>query len=107
MIHIDDFGRSLNISKDILKKIKEGQVSQVSVMLGFVERNIHLELKKTKVLFRLHLNLTEQVERFSKDFKSMNFFNILLANKRKKTLIKNEIDRQIREFMEIYNLDEV
>ena len=107
MIHVDDFGRSLKISKDILKKIKKGTVSRVSVMIGFVDKSMHLELKKTKILFRLHLNLTEQVEYFSKDFKSMTFLRILFANKRKKSLIKEEIDRQLKEFKVMYNLKKV
>ena len=107
MIHIDDFGRSPNISKDIIKKIKKGNVFQVSVMLGFVDQNIHMELKKTGILFRLHLNLTEQVEKFSTDFKNMTFLSILFANKRKKILIKKEINRQIKEFLHIYGLKEI
>ena len=107
MIHVDDFGRSLKISKDILKKIKKGTVSRVSVMIGFVDKSMHLELKKTKILFRLHLNLTEQVEYFSKDFKSMTFLSLLFANKRKKSLIKEEIDRQLKEFKVMYSMKKV
>ena len=96
MIHIDDFGRSPNISRDILQKIKKGNISQVSVMLGFVDKKVHLQLKKTGIPFRLHLNLTEQVERFSKNFSSMTFLSLIFANNSKKLCVKEEIDRQLK-----------
>jgi len=107
MIHVDDFGRSDKISEDIIKKIKKGKISQVSVMLGFVDNKILLQLKKTKVSIRLHLNLTEQVEKFSKDISSMSFLGLMFANKKKKLFVTTEIDRQINEFMEIYNLKKI
>ncbi len=107
MIHVDDFGRSKKISRDILRMVKKGKISQVSVMLGFVDSKILLQLKRTKVPIRLHLNLTEQVEKFSKDFSSMSFWELVFANKRKRHHVTKEIDRQIKEFMEIYNLKKI
>jgi len=107
MIHVDDFGRSEKISRDILRKVKNGKISQVSVMLGFVDKKILIELKRTKIPIRLHLNLTEQVEKFSKDFSSMSFWGLMFANRRKRHLVTKEIDRQVKEFMEIYNLKKI
>ena len=47
------------------------------------------------------------VERFSKNFSSMTFLSLIFANNSKKLCVKEEIDRQLKEFMAIYELKEV
>ena len=37
-IHVDDYGRSPLISKNILNLVKKNKINQVSVLMGFVEK---------------------------------------------------------------------
>ena len=74
MIHIDDFGRSPNIAKEILSVVKNKNVFQVSVLLGFVNESLHQQLRKSGVQTRLHLNLTENVEFFFTKIYKFKFF---------------------------------
>ena len=38
---MDDFGRSVNVSKKIIKCIKFGYINSVSVMMGFTCQSVH------------------------------------------------------------------
>ena len=58
--HADDFGRSKEISKNILKCLLKGNLNSTSVMIGHITDHYHIKLKKIKnINIRLHLNLTE------------------------------------------------
>jgi predicted glycoside hydrolase/deacetylase ChbG (UPF0249 family) len=102
IIHCDDFGRSPLVSKNILKCIKEGNVNQVSVMVDFVNDEIHQQLIATGIETRLHLNLTER-KNFIFDGKSkeLSFFNLIFLKKNRK-YIYEEIDKQIKEYTRLY-----
>ena len=45
-IHADDFGRSKNISNNILKSINSKNIKSTSVMVGFDERYFNIINKK-------------------------------------------------------------
>ena len=57
--HADDYGRSKEVSKNILKCLTKGNLNSVSIMIDH-DQKCHKKLKKLKnVNKRLHLNLTE------------------------------------------------
>ena len=102
---MDDFGRSDNISKKILKCIKFGYVNSVSVMVGFTKKNLHKKLLKTKIKTKLHINLTENSQKYLRTIvklKNLNFFNLLFANKSLKKNLKKRIDLQFKNYIKIY-----
>ena len=70
ILHADDFGRSPNISKSIYICIKKKIVSSISII---VSEKIHgiKYLNKTKVNKRLHLNLTDFSQNYSKKKKNL------------------------------------
>ena len=102
---MDDFGRSDNISKKILKCVKFGYINSVSVMMGFINESYHKKLLKTKTKTKLHINLTENSQNYLKTIvklKNLNFLNLLFANKSLKKILKKRIDLQIKNYIKIY-----
>ena len=69
--------------------------------------NIHTKLINTKVRTSLHLNLTDNV--FFPDIskKNLTFIKLLFLPKKKREFVFKEIDNQINEYQEIYNLDKI
>lgn len=103
ILHADDFGRSNIISKNILNCVKHGNIKQVSVMVGFVNNDIHKKLLKTKIPTRLHLNLTDSKNFcLNKKNKKFSFFKILFASSIEKKIIINDINNQIKQYKKIY-----
>ena len=62
IVHVDDYGRSPSICDSILKSVTKGNVTSVSVMLGFVPDIYHFKLRETGCTVKLHLNLTEGIQ---------------------------------------------
>ena len=62
-IHADDFGRSKNISNNILKCINSKNINSTSVMVGFDERYFNIIKKK-----KLKLSFTLTLQRVMKIF---------------------------------------
>ena len=61
--HADDYGRSEEVSKNILKCLTKGNLNSVSIMIDHNQK-FHKKLKKLKnINKRLHLNLTELPEK--------------------------------------------
>lgn len=87
LLHADDFGRSSEISKNILKCLEYGSLNSVSVMVDHDQDSLY-KLKELKgINIRLHLNLTEipKTNKINSEFLSnINFFKLLFLNKRKK-----------------------
>ena len=109
-IHADDFGRSKNISNNILKCINSKNINSTSVMVGFDERYFNI-IKKKKIKIKLHINLTEGYENFLID-KSYSFLNLLFLCfhpnfSYHKKVITNEIDKQIRYFKKRFNMKHI
>ena len=103
---MDDFGRSTNVSKKIIKCIKFGYINSVSVMMGFTSQSVHRKLLKTKIKTKLHINLTENSQSYFKKkikLKNLSFLKILFANKSMKDTLKKSIDLQIRSYQKIYS----
>ena len=104
-LHMDDFGRSDNISKKILKCVKSGYVNSVSVMMGFTSESFHKNLLKTKIKTKLHINLTENSQKYLNTLiklKNLNFLNLIFANKSLKKILKKRINLQIKNYVKIY-----
>ncbi len=105
LFHADDFGRSSEISKNILKCLEYGSLNSVSVMVNHDQDSLY-KLKKFKnINTRLHLNLTEipKTNEINNEFLSnLNFFKLLFLDKSKKKIIFNEIDDQINKFIKIF-----
>ena len=58
--HADDYGRSKQISNNIINCIKKGNINSVSVMVSYLPYIYHKKLKNIKnINIKLHLNLTE------------------------------------------------
>ena len=88
-LHADDFGRSKEISNNILKCIKFGFLDGVSVMINH-DNDSHKILKKIKnVNIRLHLNLTEFPK--SESNKNLSFLKLIFLNniQKKKSYKRN------------------
>ena len=87
LFHADDFGRSSEISKNILKCLEYGSLNSVSVMVNHDQDSLY-KLKKFKnINTRLHLNLTEipKTNEINSEFLSnLNFFKLLFLDKSKK-----------------------
>ena len=99
-LHADDFGRSKEISNNILKCIKFGFLDGVSVMINH-DNDSHKILKKIKnVNIRLHLNLTEFPK--SESDKNLSFLKLIFLNNIQKKKVIKEINSQINKFIKIY-----
>ncbi len=105
LFHADDFGRSSEISKNILKCLEFGSLNSVSVMVNHDQDSLY-KLKELKdINIRLHLNLTEIPKKDGLNYKflsNLNFFKLLFLNMRNKKIIFDEIDDQINKFIEIF-----
>ena len=100
LFHADDFGRSKEISNNIIKCIKFGFLDSVSVMVNH-DNNSHKNLKKLKgINIRLHLNLTEFPK--SEINKNSSFLKLVFLNDIQKKKIIKEINSQINKFLKIY-----
>lgn len=97
---MDDFGRSPEISKKILKCVQYGYVNSVSVIVGKIKKKLHISLKKSSIKTRLHLNLTENI--IKPNIKKYTFFKLLFLNKLEQEKIKKEINNQVDEYIKIY-----
>lgn len=105
LFHADDFGRSSEISKNILKCLEYGCLNSVSVMVNHDQDSL-LDLKKLKnINIRLHLNLTEipKLDKKNNQFlNNLNFLKLMFLNKKKKEKVFEEINSQIEKFLEIF-----
>ncbi|MDC3149548.1 ChbG/HpnK family deacetylase [Alphaproteobacteria bacterium] len=107
-LHIDDYGRSPNVSKQILDIIKYDKKIEVSVMIGFVEKEYHIKMLNKNVKTRLHLNLTDNKSYFfNKNKKNTNFIDLLFLKKKFRKHIFKEIDKQIKEYSNLYKLKKI
>lgn len=103
-IVIDDFGRTPQVSKNILNVINDvPSIHEVSVMVGFVKTSIHEELKKNKIETSLHLNLTDNIS-IKKINKNLSFIDLLFLSKKRRKFVYKEIDNQIQIYQKLYNL---
>ncbi len=105
LFHADDFGRSREISKNILKCLKFGSLNSVSVMVNHDQDSL-VELKKLKnINIRLHLNLTEIPTTEGDDhnfFNNLSFLKLIFLGKKGKEKILIEINKQIKKFIKIF-----
>ena len=102
--HADDYGRSKEVSKNILNCLINGNLNSVSIMINH-DQKCHNKLKKLKnVNKRLHLNLTEISKTKINDqyLKNLSFLKLLFINETKKQKVFNEIDNQIIKFKKVY-----
>ena len=102
--HADDYGRSKEVSKNILNCLINGNLNSVSIMINH-DQKYHNKLKKLKnVNKRLHLNLTEISKTKINDqyLKNLSFLKLLFINETKKQKVFNEIDNQIIKFKKVY-----
>ena len=107
--HADDYGRSKEVSKNILKCLTKGNLNSVSIMIDH-DQKCHKKLKKLKnVNKRLHLNLTELPVKKNKNqfISNLSFIKLLFIDELKKKKILEEIDIQIKKFKKIYNPKEL
>ncbi len=105
LFHADDFGRSKEISNNIIKCIKFGFLDSVSAMVNHNNAS-HKTLKKLKgVNIRLHLNLTEFPK--SEKNKNLSFFKLVFLNNFQKKKVIKEINSQIKKFLKIYKPKEL
>ena len=84
--HADDYGRSKEVSKNILNCLINGNLNSVSIMINH-DQKCHNKLKKLKnVNKRLHLNLTEISKTKINDqyLKNLSFLKLLFINETKK-----------------------
>jgi len=104
--HADDFGRSKEISKNILKCALKGNLNSTSVIVGHITDYYHTKLKKIKnINIRLHLNLTEIPQKKITNNKFLNdlsFFKLIFLKDSYKKKIYDEIESQIKEYKRIY-----
>jgi len=105
LFHADYFGRSSEISKNVLKCLKFGSLNSVSVMVNHDQDSL-VELKKLKnINIRLHLNLTEIPKIKDDDHNYLNnlsFLKLIFLNKKGKKKILIEINKQIKKFIKIF-----
>lgn len=107
-LHIDDYGRSQNISRQILDIINYKKKIEISVMVGFVEKKYHKKLLDKNIKTRLHLNLTDNKSYFfNRNKKNTNFIELLFLKKRFRKYIFEEIDKQIKEYSKLYRLKKI
>lgn len=106
-IVIDDFGRTPDVSKKILKIINDIPIiNEVSVMVGFVDSSIHNQLKESEVKTSLHINLTDNIN-IKNLGKNLSLLKLLFLSKKKREFVYKEIDSQIKEFTKLYNLTDI
>ena len=106
-IVIDDFGRTPEVSKSILKIVNNlSNICEISVMLGFVNLSFHKKLKLTNIDISLHLNLTDNIS-IENVGKNLSFINLLILPKKKRVFVFKEIENQIRNFQKLYNLKKI
>ena len=104
-IVIDDFGRTPEVSKNILKIINDiPNIKEVSVMMGFIDSSTHNQLKECEVKTSLHINLTDNIN-IKNLGKNLSFIKLLFLSKKKREFVYKEIDNQIKEFIKLYNLN--
>ncbi len=104
--HVDDFGRSKNISLSIIKSLTKGNLNSVSIIMNYIDKSYHLKLKKIKnINKRLHLNLTEIPSYKVKENKflsNLSFIRLIFLSDSKKKVIYKEIISQISSYKKIY-----
>ena len=105
-LHADDFGKSKEISKNIMNCLTNGNLNSVSIIINHTSSQYHSKLKRMKnINKKLHLNLTEMPEKSIKQnsiFKKMSFIKLLLLKKKEKKIIYQEIESQIKKYIKIY-----
>ena len=107
-IHVDDYGRSPLVSKNILNLVKKKKINQVSVLMGFVEKKIHKYLANKKIKTKLHLNLTENKNYiFNRNKKDTSILELIFLHKDKRKYVYKEIDKQIIEYKSLYKKKDV
>ncbi len=110
-IHADDYGYSENISKDILSCIDDGIVNSVSIMVYGNQK--HYEKIKNCNLknLSLHLNLTSlnigQENKNNEILNNLSFTKLFFANKKIKEVCKEEIEKQILIFKDLFEYEEI
>lgn len=106
-IVIDDFGRTPQVSKTILKVINDiPNINEVSVMLDFVNSSFHNKLKLIKIKKSLHLNLTDNIN-IEKLEKELSFIQLVFLSKKKRVFVYKEINSQIKKFQKLYKLTQI
>ena len=106
--HADDYGRSRQISSNIINCIKKGNINSVSVMVSYLPNTYHKKLKKLKnVNIKLHLNLTELTSKKSKKINDLSFLKLIFLKSKNKKIIYNEIENQIKKFKKLYKLKSI
>lgn len=106
-IVIDDFGRTPQVSKTILKVIKDiPNINEVSVMMDFVNPSFHNKLRLIKIKKSLHLNLTDNIH-IENIGKNLSFLKLVFLSKKKKVFVYNEINSQIKKFQKLYKLTQI
>lgn len=107
-IVIDDYGRTPNVCKNILKIISDLTIiKEVSVMMNFVDNNFHKKLKLTKTHTSLHINLTDNIVFKKINNRNLSFLNLLFLSREKRKYIYDEIDKQINSYINIYDLRKI
>jgi Uncharacterized protein conserved in bacteria len=103
--HADDYGRSIEISKNIFKCLIKGHLNSVSIMVSYLPATYHYKLKKLKKINkRLHLNLTELPTRDQSNFiYNLSFLRLIFLGNREKKIIYKEIEKQIKKYINLYN----
>tara|TARA_Y100001970_G_C14257389_1_gene876527 strand:- start:9021 stop:9791 length:771 start_codon:yes stop_codon:yes gene_type:complete len=105
-IVIDDYGRTPKISEEILKIIEDIKIiDEVSVIVGFIENSLHKKLRETNVKTSLHLNLTDNVKIKNIKDGNLSFIKLLFLPTKNRKFIYEEIDKQIKAYSIIYNLN--
>jgi chitin disaccharide deacetylase len=104
ILHADDFGRSLNISKSIYKCILAKKISSISIIVSEKIYGLNL-LKKIKVNKRFHLNLTDFSKKksnknfiYNSSFLSLMIMPLLPDYINKRKFIEREIIRQLEQY---------
>lgn len=109
-IHADDYGYSLNTSKDILDCIKSGNLDSFSIICNMprFEESMQLlydAIPSLKFLptMSIHINLPEGI--FDNDFfpKTWGQLFLTINNDKNRTIIKEEIIKQIDKTQEVIN----
>ena len=72
-------------------------------MMGFIDTSTHNQLKECEVKTSLHINLTDNVniQNLGKNF---SFIKLLFLSKKEREFVYKEIDNQIKEYVELYDL---
>ena len=106
--HADDYGRSKQISNNIINCIKKGNINSVSVMVSYLPYIYHKKLKNLKnVNIKLHLNLTELPRKNLKKINDLSFLKLVFLKSKNKKIIYNEIENQIKRYKKLYKLKSI